>query len=183
MQTTGRALVAMQTGSGKMKQSLWHTSEGGREGRRDGGRARERTKDRGIGGDKADHSPSPPWSLSFSFSLCHKHTSKCPPADRWRKGREDRGDWGREGVRCYEKAANFYTSAEAERWLAKKKKGSAGRKKEAHRTSSAVRGTFGGLLRQIQCGERENVQWLVATDVGDRQMNLTRGSRVRHRLE
>lgn len=37
-------------------------------------------------------------------------------------------------------------------------KGSAGREmdRRRHKTCKAVRVTFGGLLRQIQCGEREN---------------------------
>lgn len=77
MQTMGRALVAMQTGSGKMKQSVWHTSEEGeKEGMRDGK-------------DKEDHSPSLPWSLSFSFCVT-KIDGKCPVADWKEKRGEDR---------------------------------------------------------------------------------------------
>lgn len=150
------------------------THEWGREGGR---------KSKDWGGIKQitlhlrlDHFPSPSLCVTNTPENVHRLT------DEERGGRTEETE-GERACDVMKKRLTFTLQLWAEWWPAWKRYRRKKKWKEAHQTSSAATGTFGGLLRQIQCGERENVQWLVATDVGDRKMNLTRGSGVRHRLE
>ena len=96
------------------------THEWGGKGGTEEEQGRERRIE-GLGGIKQitlhlrlDHFPSPSLCVTNTPASVHRLTDE-------ERGGGDRGDWGREGVRCYEKAAHFCTSAEAERWLARKR--------------------------------------------------------------